>query len=207
LSGEIIMINAIKKFLNNKKHLNISVTCVLCVTFIGLSIWYLSGANTPTIEDGDLEVIADLEEEAVPLASYSGQISVGDIIAINVTADELEKVYGYQLDVYYNRDYLEYNKSLYSDIDDIITIFATDKEKYLLVGATMIGDAEGYSGQEVPVCRVEFTALNDFILTEYLASELFGISRVNIVTDELQYLENVEGWTASMSVKFNSSFP
>ena len=201
------MINAIKKFLNNKKHLNISVTCVLCVTFIGLSIWYLSGANTPTIEDGDLEVIADLEEEAVPLASYSGQISVGDIIAINVTADELEKVYGYQLDVYYNRDYLEYNKSLYSDIDDIITIFATDKEKYLLVGATMIGDAEGYSGQEVPVCRVEFTALNDFILTEYLASELFGISRVNIVTDELQYLENVEGWTASMSVKFNSSFP
>jgi len=191
---------AIKKFLNNKKHINISVLCALCVTVIGFSIWLLSGTNTPIIEDVDLEVNADFGEEEAPLASFLGQVSVGDIIAINVTADELEKVYGYQFDVYFNRDYLEYNKHLYSDIDDIITIFATDKEKYLLVGATMIGDAEGYSGQEVPVCRVAFTTLNDFILNEDFASELFGVSRANIVTDDLQYLENVEGWTAHLSV-------
>jgi len=183
------MMQAIKKILNNRKHRNIVVLSTLCVCVIGFSIWFITGKNTSIIEDG------------VPLGSYLGQVSLGDIIVVNVTADELDNVYGYQFDVYFNRDYLEYNKRLYSDIDDIITIFATDKEKYLIVGATMIGDAEGYSGRDVPVCRVEFTALNDFVVSEDFSSELFGISRVSVVTEDLQYLENVEGWTASLAVQ------
>lgn len=178
--------------MKNKTHRNI-VLSILCVSLIGLSIWFFTGNNNP--------VKGNLEESQVPLGNIATTISTGDFIVVNVFADEMDDVYGYQFDINYDRDYLEYRNRLYSDIDEITTVFATDKEWYLLVGATMIGDAKGYNGQEVPVCRVEFTALTDFNLKTDFSSEHLTISNVNVVKGDLQYLENIDGWTASMSIQ------
>jgi len=188
------MVQAIKKKLNNKRHRNIAIISVLCVFVTVFSVWFFFGndSNPDTF---------NLDDQHVPLGNFTKAVTAGDIVVMNISADVLDDVYGYQFDVHYNRDCLEYNKRLYSDINDILTIFATDKETFLLVGATMLGDVEGYSGQEVPVCRVEFTALRDFDLDNDSSSEFFAISRVNVVTGDLQYLENVEGWSANLNVQ------
>jgi len=194
------MINAIKKIVQNRKRRSIAILSILCISVVSISILFFWGNNIPDEENGALDSIS-LEEPQVPLASIATKISAGDIVVLNVFADEMNDVYGYQFDINYDKDIIEYRKRLYSDIDEIITIFATDKEWYLLVGATMIGDAEGYTGQEVPVCRVEFVALTDFELNVDSSSDHIAVSGVNIVTGDLQYLENVAGWTASMTVQ------
>ena len=179
------MIQAIKKILNNKKHRNITVLCILCVSLIGLSVWFFTDGSSDT----------NIDETQVPLSNAPTKITEGDIVIVNVFADALNDVYGYQFEINYNRELLEYRKYLYSDIDDIITIFATDKEQFLLIGATMIGAEKGYSGQHVPVCRVEFVALSDF------DPRHITLSGVNVLTDKLQYLENVTGWSADITVQ------
>lgn len=185
------MTRIIKKIVSNKKHRNIAVFGVLCALVAGFSMWFFISDRAP---------VADIDEPEVPLGSFATTISAGDIVVVNVSADELDAMYGYQFDVDYNREYLEYRKRLYSDIDEILTIFATDKEQNLLVGATMIGDAKGYSGQGVPVCRVEFIALSDFDMEPDFDAKYITLSRVNVVSDDLSYLENVDGWTASITV-------
>jgi len=208
--------------MKNKKHRNIAVLCILCVSILGFSMWFFNGKSNPVKDENNHvkdeinparyqsnpakdeinpDDLIDLDESNFPLGNISTKISAGDIVVVNVAADEMDDVYGYQFDMNYDRDYLEYKKRLFSDIDDIITIFATDKEWYLLVGATMTGDVRGYSGREVPVCRVEFVALNDFDLKTDSSSEHITVSSVNVTKDDLQYIENVDGWTASISVR------
>ena len=196
----MIMMTTIKKILRNKKYRNIAILSILCVFAIGLSMLFFIGDNDPGEKDSDPESI-NLEEPQVPLDNITKTVSAGDIVALNVFADEMDNVYGYQFEINFDRDIIDYRKRFYSDIDEIITIFATDKEWCLLVGATMIGDAQGYTGQEVPVCRVEFVALTDFELNADLSSDHIALSSVNVVTGDLKYLENVEGWTASMIVQ------
>ena len=184
----IIMIQTIKKTLQkimqHKKQRNIAVLCISCVAVVGFFTWFFIGNRNPVGSESILDAI-----------------SAGDVVVISVFADEMYDVYGYQFDMYYNRDYLEYSKRLTSDIDGISTIFATEKERYLLVGATMIGEVDGHSGQEVPVCHVEFVALADYEPNADISLVHTAISNVNIVTGDLQYMENVEGWTTSMTVR------
>ena len=199
------MIQATKKLLNNKKHRNIAILSILCIAAIGLSVWIVSWKDIPNdtsvVEDSSPEAIIVLGEDDAPLSSFPGHVSVGDIVVVNIFADEMDNVYGYQFDINYNREYLEYRKRIYSEIEDMIAIFATDKEQYLLVGATMIGDAKGYSGQDIPVCRVEFVALSDFDLENDFDMKYIMLSRVNVVTDDLQYLEDIDGWAADLSIQ------
>jgi hypothetical protein len=194
------MIQSIKKIVQNKKHRNIAVLGILCVAVVGVFMWFYMGNNNPVKDENNPDVLVDMNEPQVPLGNIATTISAGDTVVINVYAAEMDDVYGYQFNINFDRDIIDYKKRFYSDIDEILTIFATDKEWYLLVGATMIGDAKGYSGQEVPVCRVEFIALTDFELNPDFTSDHIALSDVNVVTSDLQYLENVDGWTASMTV-------
>ena len=195
------MIQKIKKIMQNKKHRNIAALCILCVIIAGGSMWFLFGKNDPDSDGNNPDDLFDLDDAQVPLSNAPRKISAGDTVVVNVFADEMYDVYGYQFDIHFDKDFIEYRKRLFSDIDQITTIFATDKEWYLLVGATMIGNAKGYSGQAVPVCRVEFVALTDFELNTDLSSDHIALSGVNVVTGDLQYLENIEGWTTTMTVR------
>ena len=179
------MVQMIKKIIKNKKYKTIVVLslCILCISALGFSIQLIAWND-----------VVDIQEAQIPPGGVLDHISAGDTVIVNVFADEMNAVYGYQFDINYDRDCLEYKNRLYSDIDEIATIFATDKQEGLLVGATMIGDAKGYYGQEVPVCRVEFTVLSDFDPRQV------SLSRVNLVTDDLSYLENADGWTTSITV-------
>lgn len=194
----------LKKIMQNKKHRNITIASALCVVFAVSAIWFATAGKPDTdnraADAGDPVDQVSLEEQQVPLSDMPPlTVAVGDVIVVSVYADEMTDVYGYQFEINYDSEYVEYSKRLYSDIDEILTIFAADKEWYLLVGATMIGDAQGYDGTDVPVCRVEFTALTEFDLNDDFTSDHFAISSVNTVTSDLQYLEDVAGWSASVS--------
>ncbi|MCL2150523.1 MAG: hypothetical protein FWH51_06340 [Dehalococcoidia bacterium] len=171
------MIKIVNDIIADRKQRAIAIIGILCVAIIGLSAWLLTGKSDP-----------------IPLDNNVLIISAGDVVVVNVFSDVMDDVYGYQFDINYNREELAYRKCLYSDIDEIDAIFATDREQSLLVGATMIGDAKGYSGQEVLVCRVEFIALSDF------ESGKITLSGVNVVTGSLQYLENMSGWTTRITI-------
>ena len=185
----------IKEIIQNKKHRNIVILCTLCVFVLGISMWFFIGKS-----DSDK---VNLNEPQVPVDNVvKTTISAGDTIIINVLADKMDDVYGYQFSIHFDRDFIEYTKKRpSSDIDEILTIFAADKEWYLLVGATMIGDAQGYSGQKISVCRVEFVAVTDFELNSNFILDHIAISDVHVVTGDLQYLSNIEGWTASITVQ------
>ena len=172
------------------KYRNIVVLCMLFICVAGLAIWFCFGKSDPVI---------DLREQETPLDGIRTKIIAGDTVVVNIFADEMDSVYSYQFDINYDRDFLEYNKRVYSDIDEILTIFASDKEWRLIVGATMIGEAKGYSGRKVSVCQLEFGALVDFELNHDSTSDHMTISSVNIVKDDLQYLEDVDGWTINIA--------
>ena len=157
--------------------------------------------NYSVKDENNPDVLINLNEPQVPLSNITPTILMGDTVVINIFADEMDDVYGYQFNINFDGDYIEYKKRLYSGIDEITTIFAKDEEWYLLVGATMIGGSSGYCGQKVPVCRIEFLALADFELNPDFTSDHIALSDVSVVTSDLQYIEKVEGWTASMTVR------
>ena len=195
------MIQIIKEITQNKRRRRIAVLCFLCVSVAGLCFWFFTEESDPAFNENTPAVLASISRQQAPPASTVTAISAGDIVVASVFADNMDDVYGYQFDMHYYTDCLEYRNRLYSDIDEIPTIFATDKEQSLLVGATMIGGAKGYTGRKVPVCRVEFVALSDFDFEPDLGMKYINLSRVNVVKDDLEYLENVTGWTAKLSLQ------
>jgi len=196
-----VMIKLIKKITHNKKHRYLAVLCILCVAVIGVSMWIFPGKGDPVGDDNNPGIPVDLGAQQVPLGNISTAVSAGDTVIVNVFADIMDDVYGYQFDINFDSDIIKYGKRLYSDIGEIATIFAKDKEWYLLVGATMTDFEKGFSGRQVSVCHVEFAALADFELSPDLTSDHITISSVNTVTGDSQYLENVDGWTVRISVK------
>ncbi|MCL2137154.1 MAG: cohesin domain-containing protein [Coriobacteriia bacterium] len=164
------------RFSNKRANLVKTGIVILCVLALVFSMWIITSHNaSKTLPENTL-------------------VTAGDVVVVNIYAQSLEDVYAYQFNLNYDADKLDYQKHLYSDINDIPTIFAVVKGSYLLVGATMIGAREGFSGKNVSVCRVEFTALDDFYL------ETITISSVCTVSGTLQYLEDVDGWTTELSI-------
>ncbi|MDR0458988.1 MAG: cohesin domain-containing protein [Coriobacteriales bacterium] len=143
----------------------------------------------------------DLPDSLVPLTKGSTEVNAGDTVVVSIYVEKMDDVYGYQFNLHFNRDKLEYSQGLYSDIDEIQTIFAAEKDQYLLIGATKIGDQAGYSGQLVQVCHVEFIAISDFTLEPDFTMQHISVSEANIVTSDLHYLTDTEGWTVSVAVK------
>jgi hypothetical protein len=158
--------------------------------------------NDPEIDENNPDVPVDLSEQQVPLDNITTTIPAGDVIVVSVYANEIDDVYGYQFNMNYFADNLEYSGRIYSDIEEIITIFATEQEQSLLIGATMIGDAKGHSGYDAPVCHLEFITLTDIEMEpDFDVMKYITLSRVNIVKSDLQYIENVTGWTATISAQ------
>lgn len=126
-------------------------------------------------------------------------VTAGQNIVVTVMADKLEGVYGYQFEMNYNTAALEFVRDggLVSKIDDISTIFSVDQGSYELVGATMIGEASGASGQDMAVCEMIFTAKKDGALSDYG----LALQNVNVVDSNLEYVENIEGWYCTFSVE------
>ena len=180
------MIKTIKKKLLEPTNRKNAALGILGVVAVAIALWYIWGSYA----------LVDILDPQIPLSNLSTSISAGDTVVLNVFAAELDDVYGYQFDIHFDRDIIDYSNRLYSEIEDITMIFTTDKEWFLLVGATMIGDANGYSGQNTSVCRVEFVAQTDFELNPDSTSDHIAISNVNVVTSDKQYLENMGGWNA-----------
>lgn len=123
-------------------------------------------------------------------------VSAGQKIVLTVMAASVDDMYGYQFQVNYDENEFEYTGELKSELDAISTIFAKPFDGYQLIGATMIGDQTGVSGENVVICEMEFTTLKDCVLTD----SALGISNINVVSPALEYDEDVSGWSCSTEV-------
>lgn len=115
----------------------------------------------------------------------------GQSIAVTVMADSFENLCGYQFQLNYVKDELEYEGTVTSKIDDIQTIFSKPMDGYELVGATMVGESDGVSGKNKAMCEIIFTAKKEIVLDELDIT----ISDVNIVQSDMNYLEDIQGWS------------
>lgn len=152
-----------------------------------------------------IAVIAALVVLAILLAYFlrnrgsdpNQPVSAGQNVVVTVTANSFADMYGYQFQLHYNKDALEYTKQLTSQLDEITTIFGKSFSGYELIGATMIGEVPGVSGRNQAVCEVVFTAKEDGVLSDYN----FSIRDVRVVTSELAYLENIKGWKITAKIQ------
>ena len=97
------MVQMIKMILKNKKHRTIVVLCIciLCISAFGFFIQLIAWNDS-----------VNLHEAQLPLDGALDHISAGDTVFVNVIADEMNAVYGYQFDINYDRDCLEYKNRL-----------------------------------------------------------------------------------------------
>ena len=128
---------------------------------------------------------------------YNPMVLEGQRIVVTVHAAELDDVYGYQFHLNYNPNQVEWAGSLTSKVEDITLIFSRSFNTYELVGATMIGEREGVSGRNVEVAELVLIA----DMEAYLLDFDISISHVNVVRSDMEYLEDVEGWSLSFSVQ------
>jgi hypothetical protein len=136
---------------------------------------YVGGGGLPGLGGGDAVVKA------------------GQKVVVTVTSPAVEDMYGYQFEMRYDGDLLAYDDGLSSKIDGIQTIFAREFDGYQLVGATMIGEREGFTGEGQAVCELAFQAKVDQKVSDLPIS----LGKVGVVTSGLEYKEGVEGWTCA----------
>ena len=175
----------IRQTIQTKTFRVLAIVGVLGVVIAGGVVALLTGSNEPGARQPKPATL----------------VSTGDTVVVSVIADQVDDLYGYQFDLGFDGDFIKYAGRLTSDLADIETIFAKDQGWYVLVGATMIGDAPGHSGRQVALCQVEFTALQDFELNSDFSSDHAALSAVNVATSARQYDENVDGWTLSLAVR------
>lgn len=123
----------------------------------------------------------------------SATVKKGQEVTVTIHAGAVSDMYGYQFNLYFDNSKVSYKSGLKSSINSIGTIFKKDNPDNLLIGATMIGDKPGYSGKNVDVCTLVFTAKAD------VDSSTFSISQVNTVDSAQKYVENVGGWSCVAS--------
>jgi len=123
------------------------------------------------------------------------EVRAGDEISISITAAQVSDMYAYQFDLNFDNAAFEYTGGLVSSISEINTIFAKEFDDHLRVGATKIGDVDGFTDRRAAICEVTLTAKKDGELSD------ISIANVNVVTSELDYLEDIMDWTHSVRVK------
>lgn len=137
------------------------------------------------------------------LANRNQPVAAGQNVVVTITADSLEDTYGYQFQMHYDEDKLEYSGSIKSKLEDIPTIFSKPFAGYELVGATMVGEKDGVTGNNKTVCELVFTAKEDSTLNNLALS----INDINVVKynpatmEEMEYTENIEGWQLKAAVQ------
>lgn len=128
-------------------------------------------------------------------AQSENTIKTGQNFTVTVKANEVSNLFGYQFNLNYDNKKATYKGSLKSSVSGINTIFKKDMDDHLLVGATMIGDMPGYSGQDVTVCSMEFAA------TEDLDPSSFTINGVSTVDANQNYIEDISGWSIDVKAE------
>jgi len=152
--------------------------------------------GSPAIADEpDEPDSADDTDNADAQPQTDNIIKAGQNFIVTVKADKVENLYGYQFNLNYDKNKAVYKGGLKSSVDGIDTIFAKDMSDHLLVGATMLGNTPGYSGQDVTMCTIVFTANED------IDPSIFTISRVNTVDAKQNYVENIIGWDINVIVE------
>ena len=123
------------------------------------------------------------------VAVSSAPVNAGDTITIRVSANRVENMYGYSFKLNYDESALEYiENSGHTAIADFSFVFPKQFDGYLLVGATMVGPNQGFTGQNVHVLDLDFKVLQD--------GPSISITEVNVVGADLAYYdEGVSGWT------------
>ena len=122
-------------------------------------------------------------------------IKTGQDFTVAVKANEVSNLFGYQFNLNYDNKKATYKGSLKSSVSGINTIFKKDMSDHLLVGATMIGNTPGYSGQDVTVCTMAFTAAEDF------DPSTFTINGVSTVDADQNYIEDISGWSIDVKAE------
>jgi hypothetical protein len=122
-------------------------------------------------------------------------VKTGQNFKVTVKANEVSNLYGYQFNLNYDNKKATYKGSLKSSVSGINTIFKKDMSDHLLVGATMIGKSPGYSGQDVTVCTMTFTAAEDF------DPSTISINGVSTVDANQNYIENISGWSIDVEAE------
>lgn len=177
---DLLSMKAILDQMNNKlKNLNSGMTSVKPVENEAILI---SDSDVP---GGSIEP-SDSHPENI--------IKAGSDIVVTIHADTISDMYGYQFNLNFDNSKVSYKSGLKSTISEISTIFKKDYPDYLLIGATMIGDKPGYSGNDVDVCTLVFTANED------VDPSTFVISGVNTVDSAQEYVQNVSGWSCEAIV-------
>ena len=115
-------------------------------------------------------------------------------INVTITAPQVEDMYGYEFKIYFNKEIAEYTGDLESNISSISTIFDRDFDSYILVGATMIGDVKGYSGNKPEICTLSFA------VSQEIDVSAFRIDDVSMVKSDLEYVKNITDWSISATV-------
>lgn len=171
----------------------------------GLTDSQTEGGDKPEPADNTLTVSLEEDTEEVPdtgvptdpavpeeQAYEPGVIKAGQEFIVYVKADEVQNLYGYQFRLNYDKNRAIYTGKLASEINGISTIFSKEMDDHLLVGATMIGNTPGYTGQNETVCKILFTANEDIDPSD------FAISNVNTVDADQNYIENISGWSIEL---------
>lgn len=122
-------------------------------------------------------------------------IKTGQDFTVAVKANEISNLFGYQFNLNYDNEKAVYKGSLKSSVSGINTIFKKDMSDHLLVGATMIGNTQGYSGQDVTVCTMAFTATEDF------DPSTLTINGVSTVDADQNYIEDIAGWSIDVKAE------
>lgn len=153
----------------------------------------VSTQDTDTENPVFAETIPDITETQIPddhnkESQHTKPIKAGEDFTITVKANEVKNLYGYQFNLNFDNTKAAYKDSLSSSVDGINTIFKKDMSDHLLIGATMIGSTPGYSGQDVTICTMVFTAVDD------LDPSTFTIDGVSTVDADQKFIENISGW-------------
>lgn len=151
--------------------------------------------ETITLPDTSIPESSAIDRDQAQSANTANSIKTGQNFTVTVKANEISNLYGYQFNLNYDNKKAIYKGSLKSSISGINTIFKKDMGDHLLVGATMIGDSPGYSGQDVTVCTMEFIA------TEDLDPSSFTINGISTVDANQNYIEDIGGWSIDVKAE------
>jgi hypothetical protein len=133
-----------------------------------------------------------IADNAIPLS-----VASGDKVVVTVEAASLEDMYGYQFQVNYDRELFDFSGGLESDIGEIETIFSKPFDGYELVGATMIGEKQGVSGEGKSVCTMTLTARADGVVS----ADALSLSDVRVIRSDLSYEEDAGGWNCGIALQ------
>lgn len=151
--------------------------------------------NEPASDDhSKTEPIAENEDKSTDKQPVE-MIAAGQPFTVLVQAKEVSDLYGYQFNLKYENQKATYQGSLKSSVSGINTIFKKDMPDHLLVGATMVGDLPGYTGEDVTVCSLAFVA------TEDVNPDTFVIDGVNTVDSKQTYMEDIDSWSVLLKAK------